>query len=541
MSSVSSSSPPSAKPAFDLDYSIHDFEVDPHADSQFLYRRVEETMLAEGAVRGGRTLDVACGTAKIPVEIKRRGGEGWGLEPSLEMVGIGRWLFPEGGAVMVRGVAEALPFRDGSFDRILCQGALDHFVSPQAFMREAARALRPNGRLIVALANYESLSCKLGRRLRWVAHRVSRRPPSPDRPYWEIPPDHYHKGDLPFVRRLGGASLRLERCYGISLLWLSHGWGGWSWGNTLDRLPNRLARLILAALDRIAYRAPGLADMIVSVWRPTGTRMTHAPPQTAEFELEYAIEEDIPPGRPNRDSQFVFKRMPELITEKATEGTPGRVLDVGCGFGAQMDLLRARSWEAWGLDASFDLARYCRHRFAGDNTAPVVCATAEALPFRDQSFQSVVCQGSLDHFARPRSFMRELARVLKPDGRVVIAISNYDSLSCQLGHGLYRLKERFGQPVFQGRNYWEIPRNHTFRATYSALCRLGGPHLELLECRGISLLWLFHRWTRLMETLPRPLAWSTMTVLDRIAYRLPAIADVVVSVWRPRRNVDGRR
>jgi len=70
--------------------------------------------------------------------------------------------------------------------------------------------------------------------------------------------------------------------------------------------------------------------------------------------------------------------------------------------------------------------------------------------------------------------------------------------------------------------------------------RLGEPELELVECRGISLLWLFHRWTRLMEVLPRPLAWSTMTVMDRIAYRMPAIADVLVSVWRPRRDGDGR-
>lgn len=259
---------------------------------------------------------------------------------------------------------------------------------------------------------------------------------------------------------------------------------------------------------------------------------------TATVDLDWAVDEDMPPGPYPRDSQFVFQRVPQLVTEAATRGRQGRVLDVACGLGGQLALLKQGGWEAWGLDASLALVRHCRKRFAVEGDASLVCATAEALPFRSDSFDRIVCQGSLDHFARPRSFLREVARVLKPDGRAIIGISNYDSLSCRLGRGLFRLKEVWGLDVYRGRNYWEIPANHTFRGTYRALCCLGQPYLELVECRGVSLLWLFHRWTRLMEALPRPLAWSTMTVVDRIAYRLPAIADLLVSVWRPRRRTD---
>ncbi len=195
-----------------------------------------------------------------------------------------------------------------------------------------------------------------------------------------------------------------------------------------------------------------------------------------------------------------------------------------------MTLLKAAGCEAWGLDTSIALLRHCRTRFAG---APLVCSTAEALPLRNASLDRIVCQGSLDHFVRPGSFMREAARVLRPDGRAIIGISNYDSLSCRLGQAVYRLEDRLGLPVYRGRNYWQIPPNHTFRGTYRVLRQLGEPHLELIECRGVSLLWLFHRWSRLMEALPRFLAWSTITTLDRIAYKSPALADIIVSVWRP--------
>jgi SAM-dependent methyltransferase len=264
--------------------------------------------------------------------------------------------------------------------------------------------------------------------------------------------------------------------------------------------------------------------------------MTASPTRTDEpqLDLDYEIQNDMPPGTPTRDSQFVFARMPELIAQKATAGrTRPRVLDVGAGFGGQMDMLRTHGAEAWGLDASREQMYYCTLRFA-DAPAPVVAAIAEALPFRDNSFDAVVCQGSLDHFVQPRDFMRECARILKPDGRAIIAISNFDSLSCRLGRGLYALKERLGREVYRGRNFWQIPANHTFKGTTKVLTALGEPHLELVECRGASLMWLFHRWTRLMEALPEGIAWRALRAADTIAYRAPSLADVAVSVWRPR-------
>jgi SAM-dependent methyltransferase len=268
------------------------------------------------------------------------------------------------------------------------------------------------------------------------------------------------------------------------------------------------------------------------------TRATAQSPE--EFDLDYAIEEDMPPGRPTRDSQYIFARMPRVVTEIAAR--PGeRVLDVGCGFGGPVALLRQQGCEAWGLDASYDLAWYTRHRFLDEGCAPAVCGTAEQLPFRNGTFDRIICQGSLDHFAKPRSFMSEVARVLRPNGRAVIAISNYDSLSCRLGRNLYRMKDQRGVDVYRGRNYWQIPTNHTFKGTYNVLVRLGAPHLDLVECRGISMFWLFHRWTRLVETLPRFPAISLIAAADRLAYHVPQLADIVVSVWRPRSDGNGRR
>lgn len=267
MSSAPPKTRPSAEPSFDLDYSIHDFEVDPNPDSQYLYRRIDEASLAESVTSAGRTLDVACGVGSLAVQVQGRGGEGWGIDSSQEMLGLSHWVFPDARLPLVRAIAERLPFRDATFDRIVCKGSLDHFVDPQAFTGEAARLLKPDGRLVIALANYESLSCKLGRLWHRFESGVLGLPEPAHRPYYVPPLDHFHKGELAFVRRLGGRRLALERCYGISMLWLLRNSREWRWGDRLAEMPSPLAQTLLRGLDKIAYRTPGLADMIVSVWR----------------------------------------------------------------------------------------------------------------------------------------------------------------------------------------------------------------------------------------------------------------------------------
>jgi len=135
-------------------------------------------------------------------------------------------------------------------------------------------------------------------------------------------------------------------------------------------------------------------------------------------DLHYESKEDIPPGPLRRDSRFLFRRLAETVTEATTAGQRGRVLDVGCGYGDQLLRLCARGWEVWGLDASGALLHYCRRKLATRGASGVlVHGIAERLPFRDQSFDRVVCRGSLDHFARPGAFLAETARGTIPDER----------------------------------------------------------------------------------------------------------------------------
>jgi len=95
-------------------------------------------------------------------------------------------------------------------------------------------------------------------------------------------------------------------------------------------------------------------------------------------------------------------------------GARGRVLDVGCGTGRNLPLLPA-GIRAVGLDPSWDAVRRARRR------APrvlLVVGSAEALPFRDAAFDTVLSGLVFCSVADPRQGLREVRRVLRPDGQL---------------------------------------------------------------------------------------------------------------------------
>lgn len=86
----------------------------------------------------GRVLDVGCGPQALP---SYAGGQQFvGIDP---LAGGARDFY------FVQGIAEYLPFRDGSFDRVLFATSLDHLLSPQRAISEARRVLAPDGRVCV--------------------------------------------------------------------------------------------------------------------------------------------------------------------------------------------------------------------------------------------------------------------------------------------------------------------------------------------------------------------------------------------------------
>lgn len=96
-----------------------------------------------------------------------------------------------------------------------------------------------------------------------------------------------------------------------------------------------------------------------------------------------------------------------------------RVLDVGCGTGHFLHQLRQQHphVHAVGVDVTHPMLRVAAKR---QPPLFVLQSAAEALPVRDRSFDAVVSTSALHYLPHPASMLREMRRVLVPDGTVVI-------------------------------------------------------------------------------------------------------------------------
>jgi demethylmenaquinone methyltransferase / 2-methoxy-6-polyprenyl-1,4-benzoquinol methylase len=97
---------------------------------------------------------------------------------------------------------------------------------------------------------------------------------------------------------------------------------------------------------------------------------------------------------------------------------PGaRALDVATGTGLVAAELARRSCSVVGIDQSPEMLALARERFAGTGVQ-LIEAEAETLPFADASFDALTFTYLLRYVADPRATLRELARVVRPGGRV---------------------------------------------------------------------------------------------------------------------------
>ncbi|MGA2285755.1 MAG: methyltransferase domain-containing protein [Dehalococcoidia bacterium] len=235
----------------------------------------------------------------------------------------------------------------------------------------------------------------------------------------------------------------------------------------------------------------------------------------------------------DRQTSFYLHRTERAVFEavqRLNGNGPLRLLDVGCGLGMQAGRLALRGWKAYGIDASDQMMRLGQYRFYQvHKKVRFTRGIAEALPFRSASFDVVMCQGAMDHFADRDLFVSEVARVLKPGGYLIVALANYESISCRIGKAMHNVSRAFHVETPRRYQFWRIPADHTFVGSYRLLTGIGNRRLRLARVSGVSMFLFLPPWRELLDALPLRASAAVFRVVDRLAARLPSAADVVVA------------
>jgi ubiquinone/menaquinone biosynthesis C-methylase UbiE len=195
-------------------------------------------------------------------------------------------------------------------------------------------------------------------------------------------------------------------------------------------------------------------------------------PETTTFYDQHPFDWAVP-GASEPVDAVVSRRLIEIIARLEPDSF---VVDIGCGPGRVLGLLARRGLKCIGLDRSrvsvgLAVERYRKPGVVGDNLR---------LPFAESSVDVVISDGVIHHTDDPRAAFEENCRVLKPSGRMYLAVykpAGRYPLLYRFPGGLFRaglehlwakpLVKLFGQlPYFlfhfirsKGRRTWQGAQN----------------------------------------------------------------------------------
>jgi 2-polyprenyl-3-methyl-5-hydroxy-6-metoxy-1,4-benzoquinol methylase len=152
------------------------------------------------------------------------------------------------------------------------------------------------------------------------------------------------------------------------------------------------------------------------------------------YPADYYAYADDAPGVARRLRRWREARKVRIYRRAIGEGRR-RILDVGCGSGRLLSMLRehgAPAWELEGIDVGEDAVRRCRAKgFRAEATR------IEAFEAADGAFDAVILMQILEHLDDPRGALARLSALLRPGGVLVLETPNVGGLDYRLFRGRY--------------------------------------------------------------------------------------------------------
>ena len=194
----------------------------------------------------------------------------------------------------------------------------------------------------------------------------------------------------------------------------------------------------------------------------------------------------------------------DRINSVASTSSNVRILDLGCGPGIIVEALATAAKEIVAFDLTPAMIHLTRQRCQEAKLTNVlfIVGQAENIPLEDSTFDVVVTHFTFHHFSDPKPVISEIVRILRPNGRVIIAevLSSEDAEKAKLHNALEILRDPSHVRMFS-------------RSEFRTLLESGGLHITMEE--GWTLNREFSEWIQITNAPER--SEPLFTVMQNLA------------------------
>ncbi|MBW6534278.1 MAG: class I SAM-dependent methyltransferase [Mariniphaga sp.] len=110
------------------------------------------------------------------------------------------------------------------------------------------------------------------------------------------------------------------------------------------------------------------------------------------------------------------------LVEKVTGAKTGHILDVGAGTGFFLNEMKTHGWQGSGTEKSADARAFAQKEFGLEMDGP-----GQLYPFEKESFDAITLWHVLEHIHQLNENLEAFVRLLKPGGKLIIALPNHTS------------------------------------------------------------------------------------------------------------------
>ncbi len=154
----------------------------------------------------------------------------------------------------------------------------------------------------------------------------------------------------------------------------------------------------------------------------------------------------------------------------------GRLVEVGCGTGHWSEYFVSRGYEVVGIDRSPEMIEVARSKNLPG--ASFHLGDGKSLEFPDGSFDAGAAITVVEFVSNPKRIVGELARVVKPFGRIILGVLHEDSY-------LGRKRKRDGDPVYSTAHFFQVDELRKLLSPFGSVsiiqCLFAPPIPEFLE------------------------------------------------------------